>query len=261
MALSIKAPILPNIRRTIIPDTGHVIVDCDLSGADAQVVAWEAGDEELKAAFKAGLKIHVKNATDLLGDEFVRLAPDTPAYNRIYASMKAFVHGVNYGESSRTLAITQGWALAVAERRRHKWFSLHPAIPAWHRRVSHQLETHHRVVNPFGFHIVFMDKPDAVFTQALAWVPQSTVGNTCTRGILQTRERLDWIQPLIQVHDSGVFQFRRERLRDILYLRDALLNAIPYRDPLTIQWGVAISDRSWGEVTKMSWEAAAELRL
>ena len=50
---------LPNVRRTIIPDPGYTIVDADLAGADAQVVAWEAGDEKLKSAFSAGAAIHV----------------------------------------------------------------------------------------------------------------------------------------------------------------------------------------------------------
>lgn len=238
-----------------------LIIDCDLSGADAQVVAWEAGDEELKAAFKAGLKIHVKNATDMLGDEFTKLEKDSPAYNRIYASMKAFVHGVNYGESDRTLAITQGWPIFQASQRKTKWFRLHPAIPAWHRRVMHNLDKHHKVVNPFGFHMVYFDRPDAVFTKALAWVPQSTVANSCTRGLLQVAERLPWVEVLIQVHDSGVMQFPKARQSELLLIRDALLNQVPYRDPLTIPWGVAISDRSWGDCQKMSWEEAATLKF
>ena len=41
----------------------------DLTGADAQVVAWEAEDEDLKAAFRAGIPIHQKNAEEMFGAE------------------------------------------------------------------------------------------------------------------------------------------------------------------------------------------------
>jgi DNA polymerase I-like protein with 3'-5' exonuclease and polymerase domains len=59
--------VLPNIRRLFIPDPGHFIASVDLSGADAQVVAWEAEDEDLKNAFRQGIPIHQKNAEDLFG--------------------------------------------------------------------------------------------------------------------------------------------------------------------------------------------------
>lgn len=261
MVLSITAPILPNIRKLIIPDPGMLIADCDLSGADAQVVAWEAGDEDLKAAFRAGLKIHVKNATDMLGEEFTKLEIGSAAYNAIYASMKAFVHGVNYGERERTLAITQGWPIAKATSYRRRWLDRHPAISVWHRRIMHGLETTRMVRNAFGFRITYFDRIESCFTQALAWGPQSTVALTCTRGLLQVRDRLPWVQPLIQVHDSGVFQFPKHRLKDILQLRDALSNPVPYSDPLTIPWGLAISNKSWGDVIKMKWEEAVDFKF
>ena len=37
---------LPNLRKMFIPDPGKFIFDCDLEQADAQVVAWEADDDE-----------------------------------------------------------------------------------------------------------------------------------------------------------------------------------------------------------------------
>lgn len=70
---------LPNIRKIFIPDPGYVVFDCDLAGADAQVVAWEADDEDLKRAFRAKLDVHAHNATAMWGDEFKRLPPDSHA--------------------------------------------------------------------------------------------------------------------------------------------------------------------------------------
>ena len=55
MPLSIR---LPNVRKLFITDPGYVMYEADLKGADAQVVAWEAEDDDLKAAFRAGVDIH-----------------------------------------------------------------------------------------------------------------------------------------------------------------------------------------------------------
>ena len=41
---------LPNVRKMFVPDLGYVVFDCDLAGADAQVVAWEAGDDNCHPA-------------------------------------------------------------------------------------------------------------------------------------------------------------------------------------------------------------------
>ena len=47
---------LPNVKKMFIPDEGYTIIDADLEKADAQIVAWESGDEELKQIFREGGK-------------------------------------------------------------------------------------------------------------------------------------------------------------------------------------------------------------
>ena len=254
------AALLPNIRRLFIPDPGYVILDVDLAGADAQVVAWEAEDEDLKAAFRAGLKVHEKNATDIWGDLYTGLPPGH-LRDRLYKQTKVCVHATNYIGSARTIAITQGWPVQKAADFQRRWFSLHPGIKRWHQRVERSLESSRKVVNAFGFHVVYFDRIDTILPEAVAWGPQSTVATTCFKGALQLRDRLPWVQILLQVHDSLVLQIPRARIKDLLLVRDALLNPIPYSDPLVIQWGLALSPRSWGEVEKMDWEAAIDLKL
>ena len=52
----------------------------------------------------------------------------------------------------------------------------------------------------------------------------------------------------MQVHDSLVFQvpFRHADRHD--EIRKALEIPIPYPDPLTIPWGLAKSEKSWGDI-------------
>lgn len=253
--------ILPNIRRLFIPDPGYVIVDCDLKGADAQVVAWEADDEDLKTAFRAGLNVHHKNGCDM-DPNFSTLETKSYEYKRQYKRLKSGVHGTNYGASSKTIATTLGWTIRYASDFQSKWFNLHPKIKThFHGGVRNSLDRTRAVRNKFGFDITYFDRIDSIFPEALAWIPQSTVALTCFRGALQVRERLPWVQILLQVHDSLVFQVPTVRVRDLLLVREALLNPVPYDDPLVIPWEVSLSPVSWGHCAKMKWEEAIDLRL
>jgi DNA polymerase I-like protein with 3'-5' exonuclease and polymerase domains len=247
---------LPNIRKMFIPDPGKVIVDADLSGADAQVVAWEADDAKLKSAFRAGKSVHLMNGEDLLGVEFTQAAghhksPGTPK-GKMYEALKRFVHGTNYLSSARNLHLNPsvGWSLAACELRQRRWFDLHPGIREWHKRVEYNINSTRSIRNKFGYRIVYFDRPDSVLTQAVAWGPQSTVAEVCFRGALKLKRSLPWAELLLQVHDSIVFQIPFHRAGEASTLdsiKRTLENPVPYSDPLTIQWGIASSETSWGD--------------
>jgi DNA polymerase I-like protein with 3'-5' exonuclease and polymerase domains len=239
------------------PDPGKVIVDADLSGADAQVVAWEANDAKLKAAFRAGQSIHLINGEDLLGTEFTSAPghhkdPGTPK-GRMYDALKRFVHATNYLGTARTLSLNPsiGWPLALCEARQRRWLDdLHPGIRDWHRRVERNLQSSRSIRNQFGYRIVYFDRIDSLLSQAVAWGPQSTVAEVCFRGALQLRRGVPWVELLLQVHDSIVFQIPSHRWGEgstLDTLRRHLEVPVPYPDPLIIGWGIAGSGKSWGD--------------
>lgn len=239
---------LPNVRKLFLPDKGHIIVDCDLSGADAQVVAWEAGDEDLKAAFRAGLDVHKKNGTDLWGE---RYNDETMRWQ-----VKG-VHAINYVSSPRTLAGNFGMTVRAAEDWMRSWFRLHPGIKNWHKKLEFDLQTTRKVSNIFGYRIVYFDRPDNLLPKAAAWVGQSTTAAVCGRGSIQLHKKVPWVQILLQVHDSLVFQFpyHRDNPSSWQEIKDVLRVEAPYpNDPLVIPWGLAMSPKSWGDVEKKKWE-------
>lgn len=252
--------LLPNIRKLFKPDLGHVIIDVDLAGADAQVVAWEADDEDLKDAFRRGLKIHHKNAADMWGEEYTSLPDDHFLKKRRYREIKASVHATNYLGSAKTVATTLGWKVAEAKAFQKKWFELHPGILEWQNRTRQELENGGIIKNIFGYRIVYLDRPGAGLTDAIAWKPQSTVANVCSRGGVAVRENLSWVRPLLQVHDSLIFSFTKKRLADLPLIRRYLRVECPYPDPLVIPWGIKISDKSWGDCQEMTWEEATNWR-
>ena len=87
----------PNVRLMFVPDIGYTMFDADLRQSDAQVVAWEAGDEVLKEMFREGVDLHSQNATDIYQ---LRWAPSP--HQRQMA--KHGVHASNFGGHPRTMA-------------------------------------------------------------------------------------------------------------------------------------------------------------
>lgn len=250
---------LPNIRTLFLPDPGYWICDADLSGADAQVVAQEAQDEDLINAFKAGLKIHAYNAETMFGERYT-LGSESQK-KKFIADCKAGVHGCNYGEGVPTLAATAGWTRHEADQFRTRWFQIHPRIKEWHRRVESDLRTTRTVGNKFGYRRVYFDRIDGILPQALAWIPQSTVALTCFRGMLNVKEKFGSRVPLLlQVHDSAVFQVRASDLAILPEVMESLRNEIAYPGGLIIPWELKASPISWGHEPELSFSSGRWFR-
>lgn len=249
---------LPNIRKLFAVDPDHTQIDADLKGADAQVVAAEAHDEDLLAAFAAGLDVHAKNAEDMFGTKFTQ-ASEGGKYS-IRRRCKSAVHGTNYGGSPYALARTLGWTVHESELFQRKWFSLHPRIHQWQKRIMSTLKApsmrDRAIWNKWGNRIYFTDRVENNYKKALAWIPQSTIAQTTFKAALRVEETFpEQISRnprqmhgfIMQVHDSLVFQVRKRDDNIIPLIIETLHVAIPYDPPLIIPWDVKTSRTSWGE--------------
>lgn len=244
----------PAIRSLIVPDPGYTIIDADLGGADAQVVAAEAEDEMLLTAFRQGLDVHSMNAEMVFGPRWSAAKGTAKSGERghLRQQTKQAVHATNYGAHARTVASTLGWTTHEAETFQRKWFALHPGIRNWHTRVAADLRASRTASNRFGYRIIYFDRIDALLPEALAWIPQSTVALTTFYGAKRVDEALnngpagEQVEWLLQVHDSLVFQIRTPEVPRLLPQVASLLRVpIPYPSPLTIPWKIALSTQSW----------------
>lgn len=247
---------LPNIRKLFIPDDGMTMFDMDLDRADLQVVVWEADDEVLREALRKGIDLHLLNAGSIFGiaelnevnltdPEFLEYAKEKYERHRQFA--KVWVHGTNYGGGDRTMAANAGITVRENERYRAKWFGEHPGILAWHRRTEDQLKQFHWVENRFGYRFYFFDRIEGLLPEALAWVPQSTVGCVINRAWDQIDRACPDVEVLIQVHDALVGQFPTEHCSRLL--QEIPVHAkvvVPYDRPLVIPVGLKTSSISWG---------------
>lgn len=243
---------LPNVRRLFVPDKGMVIADCDLAGADAQVFAKETGDENLLNDFRLKRDIHADNARFMFGRAFTDLDPSSHAYYHKRQQCKHSVHATHNVGSYRALMRHPSINFSEQQARlfQSHWFELHPRIPEYFRRLERTLLKNRSVSNRFGYRIHYFDRIDLLLPQAIPWVNQSTVAEITLRGALRLRDTYPWIEMLMQVHDSIVFQFpvSKHEPRWIDAIRDAITVPVPYPDePLIIPWGMKFSTQSWGD--------------
>ena len=243
---------LPNLRRMFVPDPGFIMIEGDLARADAQVVAWDAGDEPLKEIFRQGLDIHTENAKALY-----KLGDNEPADMQRHKA-KAGIHAVNYVVSSKTLAATLDTTVYEAQQFIDDWFEAHPAIKAWHRRIERELAEKRSVTNIFGFTRRYFDRVDQLLPKATAWIGQSTVAIAIDKGMINVRRRFSRkeVQLLLQIHDSLLLQVPENLYPDIiLELEKQMLITIPYDDPLIIPVTFSASSVSWGDGEPVDLEA------
>lgn len=251
---------LPNVRKFFTPDPGYTICDTDLDRADLQVVVWEAEDEDLKAALRDGVDLHILNGIALENlsppplEELCETHPNYPdhkaRYGRARQLAKSFIHGTNYGGGARTMAIAANCTVHQAELLQARWFAAHPGIKRWHERTLHQLQTSRMVVNKFGYRRPYFDRIEGLLPEALAWVPQSTVALYINKIWDAVVTELKHLQVLMQVHDSLVWQAPTHLFPQTVidFRRIANSIIIPYDDPLIIPVGFKSSTLSWGDV-------------
>jgi len=154
----------------------------------------------------------------------------------------------NYLGKPRTIAKHLGRTVQEVEKAQKIWFGAHPGLQKWHSRVYHDIKLKGYVENKFGYRWYIQDRIDEnVLPQAVAWIPQSSVGaliNRIWKNIYDTGK----IEVLIQVHDSLVGQFPlNEKEQSLKLIQECAQVTIPYDDPLIIPLGTKTSDKSWGD--------------
>lgn len=241
---------VPNLRRIFIPDPGFAMADCDLAGADAQVVAWEADDPTLKQMFKEKVALHLENMKIVFpGSPPIKSNNPNSPYHRA----KQGVHATNYVGSAKGVAKAINITVHEADIFQKRWFGAHPQIKVWHDRIQDSLNRTRSVWNQFGYRRFYFDRIEKILPEAVAWIPQSTVAIVTNRGLKAIDK---WtceggpVQLLLQTHDSLTLQFpkRNNSTQEIVdAIRERMEITIPYPDPLVIPITIKMSTSSWGE--------------
>ena len=251
---------LPNPRKLFIPDAEHVLIEPDLAGADARVVAWECGGK-FRSDFYSGVKMHQETQRWFARTFMPQLErhPDFPKVEPWYTRHKNWMFGTIYGGKPPTVSNESGTPRHIVEKFQPYLFERYPEISAWQNSVKDELLTKRSISNAFGYRIIFFDRIEQCFPEALAWRPASTVAIACMRGGLQVRAECPWAKPLLQNHDAFLFQIHKSRIRDLPALRRAFEVTVPYPEPLLMKAEFKLSAKSWADCKPVDWNNLEEI--
>ena len=235
------------VRRIFIPDEGHVFFNCDQQGAEARVVGYLAGDDNYIKAVESG-DVHTMVAAMVFGFEPKRELADRKYYREMSFRdiAKRAAHGSNYGGTAHTIARVLKVEIKIIEEFQKKYFATFPNIYKWQVWVAQQVQQERFLVTPFGRRRNFWDNPrdDATVRAAIAFVPQSTVGDLTSRGLLALHS-LPHVQVLNNIHDAAFGQIP-------LHMKEELLPRIVQ----TLTFPLQVTD-IWGKNREMliPWES------
>lgn len=215
------------MRQILCADPGYKVAYIDLQSAESYAVAYLSGDEDYIAACHSG-DIHtyvarmVWPALAWTGD----LASDRKiADGLFYGHMtrrdlsKRGGHGTNYYGKPPTIARHMKVPTMLIRSFQDQYFERFPGIRAWHQRVAQELQTTFTLTTPFGRTRQFLGRTweDATLREAIAFNPQSFVGDYLNHGLLSVyRARLPSVQLLLQIHDAIGIQYKPEHEAEVL---------------------------------------------
>jgi DNA polymerase-1 len=203
-------------RVFFVADEDHLIVEIDLSQAEARVVAYLASDPQMMQVFENGEDIHTLTATLMKTDR---------------QTAKTINHASNYAMGPEKLGLLLGISRKEAEVLRESYHAIYPGIRSvFHKGVEEQMRSKHFLVNLFGRRRLFMEQWDEELLRAgYAYIPQSTVAELTNRGLLRIYQTGKY-DLLAQVHDSVVLQVKKSTtLRELKELKGLMEETLEYK--------------------------------
>lgn len=220
--------ITPELRQIFVADPGMKLAYIDLKSAESYATGYVAGDENYIAAIESG-DIHTSVATMVWSDRNWSgdLAVDKDLAEQPYYrhftfrdASKRLGHLTNYKgtawTASRLLKIEQ----SVARDFQQRYLLQFQGIDRMHKAVAEELQKTGQITTPLGRRRYFMGRlwDDATIREAIAYNPQSLVGDILNVGLYRVWKQLDTMGPargalqvLLQIHDAVLLQYPENR--------------------------------------------------
>lgn len=118
-------------------------------------------------------------------------------------------HGTNYYGQPRTMAKHLKVVEELMVSFQANYFGEFPGIREYHRWVARELGIHQSLTTPLGRtrHFFGRSSDDATLREAIAFLPQSSVGDLLNFALWKLWKYEPRIQVLMQIHDAIVFQY------------------------------------------------------
>ena len=231
------------IREAFVAADGCKLVSADYSQIELRIMAHIAQDENLLAAFAAGLDVHQATAAEIFG---IALATVT-AEQRRYAKVINF--GLIYGMSAFGLAGNLGIERAAAQKYIDTYFERYPGVAQYMERTRLEARESGYVETVFGRRLWLPEikssgpRRQGAERAAINAPMQGTAADLIKLAMIAVQQ---WIEAeqlqtrlLLQVHDELIFDApfaEVDRLRDAL---PGLMGSVAQlRVPLVVSIGV-----------------------
>lgn len=267
-----------DIKSMYLPDDGCCILEPDLSGAEARVVAVLARDEKLKKIFKYNLDVHRITygwidsccPDDLLALFFAETNEDKiqelkKEINKILKQRiddetrqigKKFRHAGHYDMGKRTASEQTGLSEWRCGKILEKFHASNPNIRGvYHEGTRDILEHNDRtLVNPFGRVRQFLDRwGHELFKEAYAQIPQSTVSDQTKFAAIRVEKRCPFIKIFSESHDSFAAHTPIDKVDEvILVMKEELETPIDFskcsmggNELLVIPAEITMYEKNW----------------
>ncbi len=244
-----------SLRDIFVPDPGYTMFYADLKSAESLAVAYLSNDlEYIKACEEDDVHVYVARIVWPLlkwdTEDHFRVARELYYRDFSYRDLsKRGGHGTNYDGTPRTMGkhlhveekimkrfqtLYYGGVLKKSDLYRWKFKDMaaqgeekgnliifkgaFPGIKRWHGAVKNELQTTAQLTTPLGRKRQFWGRLRDGSTQrkAIAFVPQSTVGDILNIGLYRVWERLEIhgeLQLMGQVHDAIVGQVPTDKVK------------------------------------------------
>lgn len=245
----------PMIRKMFLPDEGKIWVHRDLSQAEAWAIYYLAGAESMLKLMRQGKKPHQMLAAWSTGKRYEDVGKGTIEYEL----GKRGVHGFNYLMGIRTFVRTCRLELGIdtTEREAKKisriYHSKVPELRIWDKKIQYLLQTNRMTLTTsFGRERQFFGRgPNDydVLRKAVAFLPQSTIGDLLNKIILKWYDIHTCGELLFPVHDETNTQCWPEEKEQHLKELDQAFNYpfdIGGYKNVVIPWDTTIM-KNWGE--------------
>ncbi len=117
------------IRAAFVAESGNLLLSADYSQVELRILAHLSGDDGLIEAFRAGIDIHSRTASELYGVPLERVTPE------MRRTAKVVNFGVIYGISAFGLSETLDIERKDAEKYIRQYFERHPGVRAYSEKV------------------------------------------------------------------------------------------------------------------------------
>lgn len=229
------------VRAAFSPSSSqHCLVSADYSQIELRVLAHLSQDENLLAAFRAGLDIHKQTAAQILGKKLEEVTPEERGH------AKAINFGLLYGMGAQRLARDQEISLSDAKRFIERYFLTFSKVRIYLDSMRLQAHETGAVKTYFGRmrpipNIHSKNTMEVKFAENVAINSpiQGTAADVMKIGMLTAQKELEKhstsAKLILQVHDELVVECLTSESESVVQiLKNAMENAVSFDVPMTV---------------------------